>query len=79
MSQQCSVDAHSPQGVAFERPDSTAPPLACHLVWIVQPGAPNHNSSWTKDVTTPKVCPVLCFKEEVFDRQNFEATSLRAV
>lgn len=57
-------DAHSPQGVASERPDSTVPPAGCHLVWIVQPGVPNHNRSRTKDVTTPKVCPMLCLEEE---------------
>lgn len=63
-SQQRLGDAHSPQGVASERPDSTVPPAGCHLVWIVQPGVPNRNSSRTKDVTTPKVCPMLCLEEE---------------
>lgn len=65
MSQQPWVHAHSPESVAFERPDSTVLPWVCRLAWMVQPGAPNHNSSRTKDVTTPKVCPVLCLEEEI--------------
>lgn len=64
-SRQPSGDVQSPLGVASERPDSTVPPPAGHLAWIVQPGAPNRNSSRTKDVTTPRVCPVLCLKEEI--------------